>query len=341
MDPLLRGMFDCFSEGDPIFLPSKFWKVLNEKNIRQLESEGIDNLKQTVAQNYFTWVVGRNDEQFRYLVRNTPVWSWSSILLGQPVADRKGRLTWRQRIELAIFTRMLWKFVERMDTECLLESISEPKTGNPFEIFLGGKLISQDLANSILEYYAIRAHFKTPRAESVTFCELGAGYGRNAYVFLNAFPKGKYIIIDIPPALYVSQKYLSSVFPDKKVFAFRCFDQFSAVEQEFQSADIVFLLPHQATFIPEKCVDLFVNISSLHEMQMPQITAYFNLIDKLTQGFFYSKQWIVSKNPEDDVVISKKDYPIPKNWHELFSRQAKVQTHFFEAMYAVGSGKLS
>lgn len=335
MNEILRAMFDCFSKGDQIYLPSKFWELLNEKNIKQLETEGIGNLKQTVAQNYFTWVVGRRDEQFRYLVKNTRISSWISILLGLPVSNSNSRLTWRRRMELTIFTRMLWKFAEQIDTEGLLNFIVEPNEGNPFPIFLGGKLISQDLANSVLEYYSIQENFKVPKTEKVTFCELGAGYGRNAYVFLNAFPKGKYIIIDIPPALFVSQEYLSSIFPDKKIFTFRCFKNFGEVEQEFEAADIVFLLPHQAKMLPTKSIDLFINISSLHEMQMQQIQEYFKLIDNLTRGMFYSKQWLVSKNPEDGIVIEKNDYPVLENWQELYSRPAKVQVYFFEAMYSI------
>ena len=198
-------------------------------------------------------------------------------------------------------------------------------------------MISQDLANSILEYYSIREHFDVTANDKVTICELGAGYGRNAYVFLKALPKCKYIIIDIPPALFISQHYLSSVFRDRKIFSFRPFERFSDVEKEFNDADIVFLLPHQAEMLPEKSVDLFINISSLHEMKIEQINAYFNLIDKLTRGLFYSKQWWVSRNPVDGITVTPKDYPIPQNWTQLYLREAKVQTYFFEAMYSLNS----
>lgn len=330
-------MFDCFSKGDHIYHPSKFWEFHNERNIKHLETEGIENIKQTVARNYFTWIVGIKNEQFRYLLRNTQILSWPSILFGSPAYVSGVSINWIKRLKLAIFTRMLWKDVERIDVEGLLSLVSEPRQGNPFEIFLDGKLISQDLANSVLEYYSIREYFKLPKTEKVTFCELGAGYGRNAHVFLSAFPRGKYIVIDIPPALYVSQEYLSSIFPDKKIFSFRCFGQFEEIEQEFHEADIIFLLPHQAAMLPAKCIDLFINISSLHEMQLQQIKEYFKLIDKLTSGYFYSKQWIVSKNSIDEIVIEKNDYPVPKNWQELYSRKAKVQVRFFEAIYRISN----
>jgi putative sugar O-methyltransferase len=340
MNEILKSMFDCFYKGDQVYLPSKFWEFHNDRNIRQLEAEGIDNIKQTVATNYFTWLVGISDKQFRYLLGNTQILSWPSILFGRPAYASSANISLKQRIQLAIFTRMLWRAVERIDVEGLLNLISEPRQGNPFEIYLDGKLISQDLANSALEYYSIRENFNASKTEKITFCELGAGYGRNAHVFLTTFPKGKYIVIDIPPALYVAQEYLSSVFPDKKIFTFRCFTQFKEIEQEFHNADIVFLLPHQARMLPEKCIDLFINISSLHEMKMQQIKEYFNLIDKLTKGYFYSKQWFIGKNAVDGIVIKKNDYPVPSNWQELYSRPAKVQVYFFEAMYRITSNEL-
>jgi putative sugar O-methyltransferase len=345
MDKTLASMFDCIEKGRPIYLPSLFWRNLNKKNIDQLESEGIDNIKQTVAQNYFTWVVGRDDPQFKYLEGQMTLSEKLSIWLAYLVHDwnkssytgGSSRLTRAQYLELAKFTRMIWKLAERLDNEEVLKNIAEPEVGNPFGIFMSGKLVTQDIANSVIEYYSIREHFTSKKSDSVTICELGAGYGRNAYVFLKAFPRCKYVVIDIPPALYVSQHYLSRVFPDKKIFDFRCFDDYKDVEKEYQDADIVFLLPHQAEMLPDKSVDLFVNISSLHEMTFEQIKAYIGLIGRLTKGYFYSKQWLVSHNNDDGIVVNEKDYPIPGDWKSLYQRVAKVQVHFFESMYYLGT----
>jgi putative sugar O-methyltransferase len=334
-DEVLNAMFRCLSQSDPIYLPSAFWQDLNRKNLQQIETEGLVNFKQTVAQNYFTWVIGRHSDQFQYLVQQTRASDWLPILFGAWSLNLSPRLGWREQIQLTIFTRMLWKFAERQDSQGLLRSLEEPRQGTPFNISLGRKLISQDLANSVLEYYAIREHFVPRTTDRVTICELGAGYGRNAYVFMKALPNCKYIIVDIPPALRVAQHYLPSVLPGVKTFPFRCFEDFEEVEAEFQEADLAFLLPHQAAKLKPKCVDLFVNISSLHEMTHEQIRAYFALIDRLTSGYFYSKQWILSKNAADQIEVRWDDYPVPRHWRQLFHRPAKVQRAFFEAMYAI------
>ena len=349
MESALSAMSSCLSAADPVYLPSKFWEALNKTNLRQLESEGIENLKQTVALNYFTFVLGH--EQFSYLLAHSSPLAWPSILyrlwrrrLTAGIAyrltprDLSSGLTRDQQVELTVLTKMLWGLARRADSLGLFDTLKEPLVGNPFKIFHRGNLISQDLANSVLEFYSIRECFAPPLDARLEICELGAGYGRNAYVFLKAFRNCKYVVVDIPPALYVSQHYLSSVFPERRVFKFRCFESFEEVEDEIEAAEIVFLLPHQAAMLPPKSFDLFINISSLHEMRPEQIAAYFDLIDRLTKGYFYSKQWFVSENPHDGLRIRQDDYPVPAHWRELYSRPARVQTAFFEAMYAIDNG---
>jgi len=337
-------MFDCLEKNDPVFQPGKLWESLNATNINQIETDGIENLKQTVATNYFTWVSSKRISvqflylvgvQYLYLAIKTYPWHWPSILKGVTVVPPSSRFSKRQQIELVFLARMLWRFIQRYDRENLLQRLSEPEFGNPFKIYIDGKLISQDLGNSILEYYSIREQFKTNSDQKAIICELGGGYGRNAYVFLQAMPKVKYVLIDIPPALHIAQEYLSSLYSDRKIFRFRDFQSFTDVENEFNAASIVFLLPHQARLLPPKSVDLFINISSLQEMTYDQVNEYFKLIDHLTKGYFYTKQWRVSKNPSDRVVLRKQDYPVPKIWRELFCRVARVQVSFFEAMYSI------
>ncbi|HEX8394654.1 MAG TPA: putative sugar O-methyltransferase [Longimicrobium sp.] len=330
-------MLECMAHGNPVYLPSKFWEYHNDRNRQQLETEGFENLKRTLARNYFTWLIGREDAQFKFLVRNTPLHAWPGLLAGALAYVPGTDLPRRAFASQSLFTRMLWKFAESRDGEGLLKRLAEPAEGNPLPFRMGGKLISQDLANSVLEYSAMREHFRPAQGTRPVICELGAGYGRDAYVFVQAVPGCRYVVVDIPPALEVSQRYLTAVLPDRKVFGFRCFERFEDVREEFEAADIAFLLPHQAAMLPSKSVDLFVNISSLHEMTRDQIQAYVDLIDRLTRGWFYSKQWWVSHNNSDGVVIRQDEYPIPAHWRQLYLREAPVQTYFFEAMYEVGS----
>lgn len=331
----LEPMVAALRRGDAVFHPSKFWEMLNAQNVEQLRAQGVDNLKRTLAQNYFTWNVGYFDSQFRSLLRRLRPADWAAVFRAARPADPTVPASRHRQAQLALFTQMLWRYTCRKDADGLLRNIPEPEYGNPPDIRLGGRLISQDLANSVLEYYSMREHWTPSVDHRDTVCELGAGYGRNAYVVLKAHPNVRYVVVDVPPALYVSQTYLTTVLPDRRAFKFRDFTDYQEVREELEQADVAFLLPHQAQLLPDDFARLFVNISSLHEMTSDQIQHYLLLIGRLTSGFFYTKQWKVSRNTADGFTIRAGEYPIPTGWRTLYHRQAAVQSEFFEAMYAV------
>ena len=335
MNDTMNEMFRSLTNGPEVYQPSKFWQQLNELNVAQLESGGMGNVKRTLAQNYFTWIVGFRSPLFRQLSRITSYSNWLQVLRGLPAYDKESGLRLRRFYELHIFSRLVWLLAERHDSKQLLARIHEPEFGNPFRIRFRDRLISQDLANSLMELYAI-VEARTPAShDPITVCELGAGYGRNAYMFLSAYAKCKYIIVDIPPALYVSQEYLAAVLPSRRFMRFRPFDSFAEVEQEFNQADVVFLLPHQAEQLPRKSVDYFVNISSFHEMTLAQIEVYFDLVDRLTRGHFYMKQWQSFENKRDGITIAQKDYPYRSQWKQVYTRTPPSHPSFFETLFEI------
>ncbi len=215
-----------------------------------------------------------------------------------------------------------------------LTTIEEPSVGNPFAIGYRGVQTSQDLCNSVHEYYhSSAADARDGRRFDIA--ELGSGYGRLAYVCLRALAGATYTLIDIPPALNVAQEYLTRVFPGERVFQYRPFSDFAAVRDEFQDTRIRFLAAHQIELVPPKTFDLFVNISSLHEMSWAQIENYLRQIDRTCRGHFYTKQWRVSQASINGVVVGEHDYPIPTGWRQVFHQRHPIQRKFFEALYQV------
>ena len=328
----IDDMFESLHGARPEVLPSRYWQELNKTNLRQLEEGGYENFKRTLALNYFTFLVSRKDSQLEYLREHLPKTSLMRHALGSVLRGKHSGLTWKQSLLFTYHTLLLWDYTSRSVPREMLEFLAEPTEGNPVKIRVRGRQISQDLANSALEFHSIMAP-PLKRSEIRTILELGAGYGRTAFVFLRLLPDVRYIIVDIPPALYVAERYLCSQFPLRRAFRFRPFHAFEEVKQEFESADLVFLLSSQLELLPAGCVDLFINISSLHEMRMDQIRYYFDMIDTLSSRFFYTKQWKLSSIPYEEVQIHEEDYPVKSDWAEVFHRDCQVQTHFFEALY--------
>ena len=346
--PDLAEMWAEMERAPAVVQPSDFWKSLNARNTRQLDEAGFAHFKRTVNQNYFAWVPSTwNDEQLHQVIKNWlrhPAPAVAGVRLGDVATVETGEAranpftAARARQIHAAFLALLWEYVRRRDPRAILDRLEEPELGDPIVARYRGRRISQDLCNSVHELYSATAAFpgNAPSGPGGVL-ELGAGYGRVAWVFLEEFPQTRYIVCDIPPALGVAQRYLTELFPDRRVFRFRHFDSHAEVADELAEAQIAFLTPNQLEILEPLGVELFVNISSLHEMRPEQIAHYLGQVDRHTRGFFYSKQWQRWHNPDDDVVIAREDYPIPTSWETVYSHGHPIQTAFFHALYRVGA----
>jgi putative sugar O-methyltransferase len=332
----LDAMFSSIESGDVLARPSKDWVELNKMNVAQLQKHGYENFKRTIALNYFTFVrVLPWDSQFRFLLRRLPVRESLACLKKSLLTRKHDYFSVFSRIQSLLYnflTFASWAYTRGAVSDSALLALREPEDGNPPETRdSSGALVSQDLANSILE---VSAMGPTLAPRSIVL-ELGAGYGRDAYVILATNPGIKYVIVDIPPALWVAETYLSRQFPNRRIFRYREFASFKDVEHEFNESDIAFFLSTQITSLPDGIADLAVNISSLHEMRPEQIAFYFSQFDRLLKGGgrFYFKEWKRGALPFENIVIRQEDYPIPVSWNCELSRDAPIQTRFFEARY--------
>lgn len=337
----LNIMFSEMENAPLVFHPSKFWIELNRLHIDYLSRAGFENFKRTINYHYFSWgILSIIRHQLSPIIKELTKGNLSPIFESN-FNDNAPKLMKNLRrfnliaaIIYRVYLASLMEYVLRIDTLNILKKLKEPLVGNPFIVTYKNKKISQDLCNSINEFYSIMQKIKLPK--NARIADLGAGYGRLAYIFLNVMPDCSYYIIDIPPALFISQKYLKMIFPKEKIFLFRPFSSYKDIKSEFESSRIKFLMPHQLELLPDKYFDLFINISSLHEMTTAQINKYIGLINKLCRGYFYTKQWRKSET-EDNLHIREHEYPIPKNW-KVIARNSPhpIQKMFFDTLYKVG-----
>ena len=310
------------NEERPFAEPSLFWQRLAQKHGDDLEHDGLDLTKRRQALNYFTWrwSWGRmaKSQQLRFLLlHSTPLTILRCVFTPARLSGSSWRgVPWtRKERWLYVFAvRLLWQYARRHDELDVL-SLSEPSLGSPLPVRWQGRLISQDLANSALEASAVARALAGTKPSSIM--EVGAGYGRTAYVLLSRFPGATYTIVDIEPALSISRWYLTSLFP---------------------TARLRFLPPDEAQRLGAASVDLVVAVSSLHEMRQDQLKGYLDLFDSVAGGgVVYLKQWERWTNPVDGVTLAFGEYPIPAGWREVFSESTPVQTNFRQAAWRVPS----
>jgi putative sugar O-methyltransferase len=337
----LDAMFRHMESLEEDLRPSAFWAAGARHNEDLLKRYGVENFKRTVNQNYFNWIpLSRSDNQYRQVeaywqahpdprALQAELEDWDllhvAFLQGNPFLDPAARALYAQ------FVGMLWHFVSHGERNGTLERLAEPELGNPIRTRLGGRLISQDLANSAREA-STTLHAYQPSARRCVLGELGAGYGRVAHVILATHPV-QYVVIDVPPALFVSQWYLTRLFPERRVFAFRPFQRFEDIDEELAAADIAFLTPDQFYQLPDRYFDVFLTISSLAEMSWSQISQYLALMACKTKSRIYIKQWRTWTNPLEGITVQQADYDLPAGWRKRIDRVDAVQDLFFETLW--------
>lgn len=299
--------------------PSRFWGRLGLDHADALSRQGFEKVKRVQALRYFTWrwrpsQLARS-EQLRFLLRHSRVSDWVAALdkplgaTGEEWAD----LNWSpgERFASVIATRLLWRYASRHG-DPLVMALSEPELGKPLPIALGGRLISQDLANAALETGTITRALNGREPERIV--EIGGGYGRTAYALLHRFPRATYTIIDIEPAASIARWYLDTLLPGR----------------------VEVLDPEAATRLADASFDLGVSISSLQEMRLDQIAGYLALLDRVCRGgTVYLKQWSSWRNPVDDVIAQFDDYPIAPAWRQVLRERCPIQTKFTQAAWAL------
>jgi putative sugar O-methyltransferase len=193
---------------------------------------------------------------------------------------------------------------------------------DPF-ITLEGINISMDKIVSLLDLEKINKFIKLSLVNNIL--EIGAGSGRLSECIITNYPFIKYVICDIPPAIYIAYKRLKLAFPNKKVSLLIQNNEKESLNNEIKNNDISFIFPHQLNLINKKSFDLTIAVDCLHEMNRKTLVSYFELVSNLTNYFYFSiwnkTKLLYSKTifkRTERLDFEKGDYPIPKGWENIF-----------------------
>jgi putative sugar O-methyltransferase len=226
-----------------------------------------------------------------------PVW-------GEAVRD-KNSATQRLRA-YAFWTGLIWQYAALSDQLGCLR-LAEPSFGKPMPVWLHGRLISQCIANAAMDMNAMASVIPLDKVRRVL--EIGAGYGRLAYLFTSLFPDVEYTIADISPALAVAKNYLPAVSKGK----------FS------------FVLPHHLDALADHSFDLVINVSSFDEMPAPVQDHYLKRIDRLCRGHLYLSGY--ARHTDGRVGLDALNYPA--RWSVLHDQPHEIFPQWVERILAV------
>jgi putative sugar O-methyltransferase len=331
----LSGMLTSFAQSNDIEHVSNLWLRLLCIHIWTFSNFGFENFKQTIAKNYgISSKMEWNQLESQFAQDLFEITAGIDIKLDfHNLLKKHDLFSLEESYLYNTVTAVFHEYIKATGADKWLETVDEPILGNAPSIVIDGKNVSQDLLNSALDTAKISEGCDLREVRRVM--EFGAGSGRLAFNLLSNCSNMKYVIVDIPPALFISQTYLTQLWPDKKHFVFRDFESFSEISDEFRNSDVAFLMPSQALLLPDKCIDLAIAINCFQEIPKDLIDSYFDMIDRLANKF-YLKAYATPPNPSADSFYCFHEYPIKKNWEKVFSRSSDFPKLYNECFYNIG-----
>lgn len=228
---------------------------------------------------------------------------------------------------------MYYQLLKDRDKHRLLSKI--PATVNPasgLSFQFDGQLVSWDQLISIDTLYSIAEASPSVLSEPVVVLDLGAGWGRMGYVLKKANPLCTYVICDLPEALLVSSTYLPRLLPSEKVHAF-CETRTGHIDERLlRGGGLVFLGTQDITRLPDKAIDVFINVASFQEMTPVQVNEYFEVIDKKVKGVFFCQQLRSAQTHSFQLgeIAALEQYPFRSAWERRYLRNSTFSDLYFE-----------
>jgi hypothetical protein len=308
---------------------TEYWSHISKFNIVNLEDQGYNDFKSNITKNYYIWITSK-DHQYaqkldRLVKKKFVRLPKEELLRMQPGMSYKDSQQFNKVTELFI------NYIYKLKEDDTLSQLEEPLTGNPCYVKFQDKRVSQDVLYSVLELHSLKQGCDVVSLDRIY--EIGAGSGRTAHTILSLYPSIKYVIVDIAPALYVSQTYLSDVFPDKKIMKFRAFGDFKEVEEEYRASDVVFLTPDQLRMLPEQGESsLFMAINCFTEFSNESVNGYLKEADRLSR-YVYFNTWKRARLAKDLFYTDTDSFKPIESWKEVYKRPYTISPDFFEAFY--------
>lgn len=294
---LLALMLRNMNDADPIYQPTNFWKVSNDLLIPELEQLGLKDYRRRkntrlggfAANDPKLSLVDFDLRKLRYvnnrLIRKIP--GWQTVL--EKLSSYLGNAVWRRADFTDAFVYdMCWEFTRGKGVASNyakpLETVGESLAGSPGEFFTteAGKHFTLRFLNYYLRYAFVSQ--KLDLDNLGTFVELGSGSGRQVEILKKLHPDMTFLLFDIPPQIYVAERYLSTVFPGE-VVSYRDTSSLRNLEN-LEKGKIHIFGSWQFPLLKDFEIDLFWNAASMQEMEPDVVMNYLSIVNQSANHVF-------------------------------------------------------
>jgi len=215
----------------------------------------------------------------------------------------------------------LLEALKDFDGNFLKKHLPEKNVGNcHYSINFLGYWFDYGIIHHLKWYEEIEKYIKN----NFFILEIGGGFGSLARIIMND-KKCKYFLIDLPEANLMSNFYLQTHFPEKKIFNYSDFKE-KSLEEVIENYDI-FILPPGTLDKQNIKFDFIINSRSFAEMNKKTIKEYFALIhSKINKdGYFLNINRYLKSTVGEDIKFD--EYPYDNLWNVQISKKSFLQDH--------------
>ena len=156
--------------------------------------------------------------------------------------------------------------------------------GNPENVFyVDDKIYTISLLNYFIKYAYCSKLLDFNSINSMG--EIGSGGGKQTEVIKKLYPHINFYLFDIPPQIYVSEQYLSALFPDS-VVSYRKTRNMKKIPEN-ERGKIYFFEPQHLAQIENLSYDFFFNASSFQEMEPENVSNYLKYVNRQTKKYVF------------------------------------------------------
>ena len=321
---------------------SKFWNILNIRHINQIKDLGIENFATTVAMSYFTFIV-YDDKKIEKLIEFIKINNINSRDYSYHIYKKQINIDLTHSINHNVLLNLLYAYVKHTKLDRYLPILEKnnfliDKVPN---IEINNNLLTQDKLNSIIEFENIEKFLRTIKSSNLNILEIGAGSGRTTETLISLLSESKqikYIIVDIPPALYINYLRMKNNYKNKNIHVCYDINNENDFKKVFEDNDIILMLPHHLDYLKSKTFDITIAIDCLHEMDKKIIKYYMDKIDIISKNLYFkvwNETYLAYSFNNHLKAKDRKSYFIKNKWELISQENCIFPSNYIETIYKI------
>jgi putative sugar O-methyltransferase len=290
-------MLEDMREAPDEYRPTNFWSAYHDESCRIIREQGVGQFRSHHAPIWASFGAVAD-----------PLLGHAKPLLGEgkglkPAALRSAKklvrrlpglrefvitfekLTEAYENQLKMLLELSYHYCFNADPEGRLTRVGDSGAGSPhIQMKIGERIYTLHFLRYFLQYlYLCRfVDFDT----ILGIVEIGGGYGGMAEVILKLHPHIVYVDVDIPPQIYIAERYLSACFEGRVQGYLESKKQEEVVPESCEGKQVFTLCPWQLPALRGN-FDLFINSASFQEMEPSVVENYARHLDRLVSTYGY------------------------------------------------------